>query len=58
MIDHPQRGPDLKNYIGGQSVHNQRIKRRWKDVYYGCTSMYYYLFGYFEEKLLLDVNNP
>ena len=57
MISHPQRGPGRGSYIGGKSVHNQRIERHWKDVYYGCTSMYYDLFGYLEEKLLLDVNN-
>ena len=58
MIIHPQRGPGRGSYIGGRSVHNQRIERHWKDVYYGITSMYYDLFGYLEEKLLLDVNNP
>ena len=58
MISHPQRGPGRGSCIGGQSVHDQRIERHWKDVYYGCTSMYYDIFGYLEEKLLLDANNP
>ena len=57
MISHPQRVPGRGSYIGGKSVHNQRIERHWKDVYYGCTSMYYDLFGYLEEKLLLDCHS-
>lgn len=58
MIIHLQRGPGRRSYIGGQRVHNQWIERHWKDVYYVCTSMYYDLFHYLEEKLVLDVNNP
>ena len=57
MISHPQRGPGRGSYIGGKSVHNQRVERLWRDVFYGVTGLYYELFHYLEEIGELCVNN-
>ena len=57
MISHPQRGPGRGSYIGGKSVHNQRLERLWRDVFYGVTRLYYEIFHYLEEIGELCVNN-
>ena len=44
MISHLKRSPGRGTYIGGCSVHNQRIERLWGNVFYGCTSYFYQLF--------------
>ena len=49
MLDHPLRGPDR-----GRSVHNQRIKRLWRDLYFGCTHLFYSLFCAMEDAGILD----
>ena len=57
MLNNPVRGPGRGSYIGGKSVHNQRIERLWRDVTYGCTGMYFDLFCHLEENMMLDISN-
>ena len=40
MIAHPERGPGKGSAITGRSIHNQRIKRLWKDLFLGCLFLY------------------
>lgn len=57
MLSHPLRGPNCGCMIPGQSVHNQRIERWWRDLFVGCTSVFYHLFYFMEELGLLDPLN-
>ena len=57
MISHLQQGPGRGSYIGGKIVHNQRVERLWRDVFYGVIGLYYELFYYLEEIGELCVNN-
>ena len=51
MLAHPLRGTDRGSIICGRSIHNQRVKRFWRDLFSGCTS--YHL----EDAGIPDISN-
>ena len=48
MFSHPARGPGCGSFIAGKGCHNQRIERFWRDLFHGCTFLFYYIFTFLE----------
>jgi len=50
-------GTGRGSMLTGASTHNQRVERFWRDLFTGCTQVFYNLFLSLEENNLLDLAN-
>ena len=48
MISHPNRGPGRGSFIARKSCRNPRIERFWRDLFQGCTFLFYHIFCYLQ----------
>lgn len=57
MLSHRERGTGRSSFITGRSVHSSRIEWLWRDVYEGCTFLYYSIFYHLEDIQQLNISN-